>query len=87
MIGGKTNRHLGFRWDEADDFTALLGGSTENGVLIRAWSEVLEIDPEMLQASSERYLDMMLSSDLRNLTYQNLRPETLALDSRADDPG
>lgn len=79
ILPGDANRPLEFRWDEAGDFTARMRGSTESGVSLRVWSEVVEMDPEMLRASSTRYLDTMVLSDLRHLTYQNLLPETLSL--------
>lgn len=79
IVPGEANRRLQFRWDVAGDFTVIMGGSTESGIPLRVWSEVVEPDPALLRASSTNYQSVMASSDFRQLTYQNLLPETLAL--------
>ena len=79
VVAGEANRRLQFRWDRAGDYTVTMRGSTESGIPLRVWSEVVEPEPEMLRASSTDYLDTMVRSDLLQLTYQNLLPETLAV--------
>ncbi|MDK1020667.1 MAG: DUF3488 and transglutaminase-like domain-containing protein, partial [Candidatus Hydrogenedentes bacterium] len=79
ISAGKGNRRLKFRWDAKGDFTVDMAGSTEGGIPLRLWSEVVEPGPELLGALSTDYGAAMDPSDLRLLTYHNLLPRTLAL--------
>ena len=77
IVAGDVNRRLQFRWGDEGDFSVNIGGSLEKGIALRVWSEVPDLDPEILRGSSTDYRAVMVPSDLRNLTYHNLLPRTL----------
>lgn len=79
ILPGDNSPRLKFRWDAAGDFTVNLGGTAKNGMSIRVWSELVDPNPARLRRSSQNYRAAMVESDLRNLTYHNLLPETLDL--------
>lgn len=73
---------VAFRWDIAGDFTVQMSSEQETGIDLRAWSEVISPRPEDLRSAGTDYRRIMAASDYRNLTYQNLLPETLQLVER-----
>lgn len=79
VIAMESGSPLQFRWVEHGDFTVEVNRRADRNLYLRAWSEVIVRDPAMLRAASEDYSSVMVPSDYRNLTYENLLPETRAL--------
>ena len=86
MIVAKDNPDdIVFRWDVAGDFSAVLTARTESGVYLDVYSEIMNPTPAQLRQSSTNYSATVGQQDLRNLTFQNLLPETFSLVRRVTD--
>ncbi len=68
-----------FRWDVAGDFSAIMTARTDSGVYLDVWSEMIQPTPASLRQAGTNYEAAMTPQDFRNLTDQNLLPETIAL--------
>jgi protein-glutamine gamma-glutamyltransferase len=69
-------------WDPAGDFTVHMTTQGDKGVEIKGWSEVYTPQEDQLRASSDDYMSVMVPSDYRLLTSQNLSPPVLDLVNR-----
>ncbi len=76
---GRENLSAQFRWDYANDFSVVVKTRNTNGLYLQAWSEILEPTPEQLQLAPMDFASVMVPEDMKQLTEQDLLPETLDL--------
>ncbi len=78
VVPRERSENYAFRWDVAGDFSVVMSSRNDSGLYIDVLSEFINPRPADLRVASTDY-SFMNPSDLTNLTYQNLLPETLAL--------